>query len=132
MNLLFWNICGSGKGEKIPIIRKIIGRNKINFVGLVETKHRTSIKRRLKRLWGCDDVEFCESFASENYGGGIITFWDPSIFCVSHKHVSVRWIFLEGCVSMTNFECCVGVLYGPNDRANRCVFCGFKKPSSIH
>lgn len=84
MNFLFWNVCGLGKGEKNMSIQKLVGKYNIYFLGMVETKHRRPIKRRIKRLWGCDDFDWCESLASDTYGGGIVTIWDPAIFIVSH------------------------------------------------
>ena len=57
-------------------------------MGLVETKHRKTIKRRVKRLWGSDDYEWCESLATETYGGDIISVWDLGKFNISHKHIA--------------------------------------------
>ena len=50
MNCLFWNIRGIGKGEKTVSIKTLVHKNKIAFMGLVETKHRKPFKSRLKRL----------------------------------------------------------------------------------
>ena len=88
-------------------------------MGLVETKHKRSIRCRMKRMWGNDDFDTCEVFASETNGGGVIASWDTKTFDVSNKFSGSRWIFLEGCVSRHNFECCVGVIYGQNDRIER-------------
>ena len=72
MNFLFWNIRGIGKGEKAMSVRKIVGEKNISFMGLVETKHKRSIKSRIKRMWGNDDFDICEVLASESNGGGLI------------------------------------------------------------
>ena len=90
-------------------------------MGLVETKHRKTIKRKVNRLWGSDDYECCESFTTETCGGGMISIWDPGKFNVYHKHIAERWILLEGCIVSEDFECCVGVIYGPNNRVKRNV-----------
>ena len=45
--------------------------------------------------------------------------WDTKTFTVSNKHTENRWILLEGCIDNYNFECCVGVIYGHNDREGR-------------
>lgn len=119
MNLIFWNIRGLGKGEKVKTIRKLVGNYNISFLGLVETKHRVSIKNGVKRLWGYDNFDMCEVFASETFAGGIITIWDASSFNVAQKHKGGRWIILEGSIVSSNFNCCVGVLYGPIDRLER-------------
>lgn len=70
MNFLLWNIRGIGKGEKCTTIRNLVVENKINFLGLVETKHRNSIKSRLKGMRGSHNFAFCECFASDTHAGG--------------------------------------------------------------
>lgn len=62
-------------------------------------------------MWGNDEVEICEVFASETYGGGILTAWDPGIFEVDRKFVGDRWVLLVGRVLKLSFECCIGVVY---------------------
>lgn len=91
MNFLSWNVRGLGKGEKCLNIRKLVVEKKINFLGLIETKHRQPLRCRLKRMWGSDDFEYCESFASETYVGRIVTVWDQSIF---RAHISM--LVLDG------------------------------------
>ena len=80
MNYLFWNICGIGKGEKSMSIRKLAEQKKVNVMGLVETKHRKSLRNRMKRMWGNDEYDICEVFASETYGDGLIAVWDKKNF----------------------------------------------------
>ena len=80
-------------------------------MGLVETKHRNSIQYRLKRMWGNEEFDFCEVFASDMYGCGVIAVWDTNTF--------TALILLEGKIIEHNFECCVGVIYGHNDRIRR-------------
>ena len=119
MNFLLWNIRGIGKGERTKAIRKIVGEKKILFMGLVETKHKRSIRSRMKRMWGNDEFDICEVLASETNGGGLIATWDKATLNVSNRFSRDKWILLEGCLSTHNFECCVGVIYGHNDRRER-------------
>lgn len=100
-------------------IRKLVRNNNIGFLGLVETKHRISLKNRMRYLWGNDEFELYESFASETYAGGIVCAWDPGILNVSHKHVVVYWTILEGNLRKLNFDCCLGIIYVPSDRVER-------------
>lgn len=90
-------------------------KNKISFMGLVETEHRRSLRGRIKRMWGSDDYHFCEVLANANYSGGIITIWDYGFFIVSNKCFGERWVFLEGRINKFDFKCCVGVVYCPNE-----------------
>ena len=72
MNCLCWNIRGLRKGEKTISIRRLVEKNKVSFLGLVETKHKKTIKSRMKRMWGNDEYGICEVFANEMNGGGLI------------------------------------------------------------
>ena len=63
---------GIGKGEKTMSIRSIVKKRNIAFMGLVETKHRKPFKPRMKRLWGNDEYDVCEVFASDTGSGGIV------------------------------------------------------------
>ena len=119
MNYLFWNIRGIGKGEKTVSIRSLVKKHKVNFLGLVESKHKKPFQPRLKRLWGDDDYDFCEIFASDTNSGGIIVVWDKQSFKASMKHKGDRWVLIEGSIINYNFECCIGVIYGHNDRVGR-------------
>ena len=100
-------------------IRNIVGKRKISFLGLVETKHRRSIRIRMKRIWGNDEFDICEVFANDTNGGGVIASWDKNTFSVSNKHSRNRWILLKGFIKSHNLQCCVGVIYGQNDRVQR-------------
>ena len=103
MNFLLWNIRGIGKGERTKPIRNIVGKNNISFMGLVETKHKRSLSRRMKRMWGNDVFDFCEVLASETTAGGLIASWDTAALHVSNRFSGDRWILLEGCLSTQNF-----------------------------
>ena len=119
MNFLFWNIRGVGKGEKSLSIRSIVKNKKIAFMGLVETKHRKPFQPRIKRLWGNDDFDYCEVLSTITHSGGIIAIWDKQSFNALVTHTGSRWILIEGCLLNHNFECCIGVIYGHNDRLRR-------------
>ena len=121
MNFLCWNIRGIGKGEKTLSVKKIVGEKKISFMGLVETKHKRPARSRMKRMWGYDGFDICEVLASETNGGGLIATWDKSTFEVANRFTGDRWILLEGSLLSHMFECCVGVIYGQNDRVERCA-----------
>ena len=104
MNCLFWKIQGLGKGEKIMTIRNLVENNKVTFMGLVEIKHKRTIRSRMKRMCGSDDCDVCEVYASDSYGGGVVAVWDPRSFSVSNKYSGDRWILLEGCINIVNFD----------------------------
>ena len=88
-------------------------------MGLVESKHKNSLRNRMKRMWGNEDFDICEVHATDMNGGGVIAVWDMKTFNASIKDMGSRWILLEGCINEFSFECCVGVIYGQNDRIGR-------------
>ena len=49
----------------------------------------------------------------------MIATWDKSLFEVENSCTGDRWILLEGCIRSHRMECCVGVIYGQNDRRER-------------
>ena len=100
-------------------MRNIVKNKKVSFLGLVETKHRKSVRSRMKRIWGNDDFDVCEVFANDTNAGGVIAAWDVNNFSVSVQHSGNRWILLEGSIMSHDFQCCVGVVYGQNDRSQR-------------
>lgn len=119
MNLLSWNVRGLGRGEKCITIKELIRKNNISLLGLVETKHKNSFIRRIRRMWGRDDYDWCESLASNTNSGGLIAIWDNTCFSVAQKYMGDRWIILEGLIVKNNFSCCVGIIYGSNEIAGR-------------
>ena len=70
-------------------------------------------------MWGNDEYGFCEVFANDRNGGGLIAIWDTKTLNVAHYHSGNRWILLEGSITSHSFECCVRVIYGHNERAER-------------
>lgn len=117
--MLLWNARGLGRGEKCITIKNLISLHKISILGLVETKHRNSFRSRVRRMWGNDSFDWCESLASETNSGGLVAIWDPNVFSVSQIYIEDRWILLEGTMINNNFNCCVGIVYGPCDRIGR-------------
>ena len=87
MNCVFWNIRGLGKGEKSMSIRKLVEKKKVSFMGLVEIKHKRFIRIRVKRMWGNDEFDICEVYASDTSGGGVIILLhgtrEPSVFLIN-------------------------------------------------
>ena len=80
MNILSLNINGLGKGDyKIPFIRKIIDNNKIDFLGLQETKRRGITDFSLKNIWRSHDFEAVQKDAL-GQSGGLISMWNKSLF----------------------------------------------------
>ena len=77
------------------------------------------MRNRIKRIWGNDEFDVCEVYANETNVGGVIASWDTKTFNVTNKYSGTRWILLEGTINRHNFECCVGVIYGQNDRVGR-------------
>ena len=90
-------------------------------------------------MWGNDDYEVCEVYASDMCGGGVVAIWDPNTLTVTNKQYSDRWVLLEGRIKNANFDCCIGVVYGPNNRKERnsvfaelkCAIMNINKPTLL-
>ena len=68
-------------------IRRIVDEKNVSFMCLVETKHKHSIRNRMKRMWGNDEYDICEVYASDTSGGGVIILLhgtrEPSVFLIN-------------------------------------------------
>ena len=85
MNIMSHNINGFGRGDyKIPLIRKLVEDNKIDFVGLQETKRREISDWMIKNIWGSQDFDTVSKSAL-GQGGGLICIWNKHLF---HKKTS--------------------------------------------
>lgn len=79
MNLVTLNCNGIGRDSKREWIRRICYGNKINFIGIQESKCKDVNMSLIQSLWGRQDCDF--SFSnSQGKSGGIDGIWDQNIF----------------------------------------------------
>ena len=86
MNILSININGFGKGDyKVPLIRKLVDKHNIDFMGIQETKRKNISDMSLKQLWGSHDFDAtCSNTLGQ--GGRLVSIWNKNCF---HKQQAI-------------------------------------------
>ncbi|PWA41096.1 hypothetical protein CTI12_AA559940 [Artemisia annua] len=109
---------GLGTDDKVDWIRELCHKEKLDVVGIQETKLRNLDNRLINKLWGSDDVDFVKLDAVGR-SGGILTKWDTRVFnkvqvIYDHGFVAVmgKWVGVEKAVGLVN-------AYGPRNENER-------------
>lgn len=92
----------------------MIQENQIRFLGLVETKKEKRNDGLVGNIWG-SFVHIWIVVDAVNSGGGILCIWDTDFFQDNMVVKGDRWICVKGVMKDENFECAIGVVYGPHD-----------------
>lgn len=95
MNCACWDVYGLGSREKLSTINKLVRKSSFSFLGLVETKHKRTCDRKVRRIWNNDEFEWCEVLANDN-GRDCIVFEKTQIY------KGERWVIIEGTLGSQN------------------------------
>ena len=119
MNFLSINSNGFGRGDyKIPLIKQLIEKNKIDFMGLQETKRKTMTDMLLKALWGSHDFEaVCSN--SLGQGGGLLCIWNKHVFTKHQAIIRNDCIIVTGTWLETGEDICIINVYASQIPGNR-------------
>ncbi|XP_071698925.1 uncharacterized protein [Rutidosis leptorrhynchoides] len=79
MIVLSLNIRGCKKRRKQLWVKELCVKNKVQFVGIQESKMSRLELFRLNTMWGNPNFDYAVSLA-RGRSGGLISIWDPSIF----------------------------------------------------
>jgi len=118
MKVAVWNIRGIGAEAKKVTVKKLINAEKIDMMGLVETKHNTFSPWLISKLWGHHNIGWAH-IPAENSSGGILVSWHHDSFKEIRTLVSNRWICVFGEFVQEGFVCAICVLYAPNNQHER-------------
>ena len=104
MNILTINSNGLGKGDyKVPLIRRLVDKHKIDFIGIQETKRKNVSNLTLKGIWGSHDFEALVQDAN-GQGGGLISLWNKNLFQKTQSITRQDCIVIIGIWMETNEE----------------------------
>ncbi|PWA89944.1 cytochrome P450 [Artemisia annua] len=92
--------------------RRLIGENKVHFLGLQETMTRDIDRITLQAVWGNSNFEFV-SKNSEGKSGGIISIWDPSKFTLRQFVDGEGFLAVSGTWHSPDTPCNIIVVYAP-------------------
>lgn len=79
MNLLSYNLRGSGNSVKRNRVRHLIKKHCFDVYFLQETKIQVVFEADIFKLWGSREVEW-NSKGVEGRSGGFILMWKPGLF----------------------------------------------------
>lgn len=113
MIIVNYNIRGLGKREKRRDVRELIRKVRTDICCLQESKLEVVTKRTVKALLGKANCEW--DFAeSEGSSGGIITLWNPSVFCKISSWSTKEMLIINGYLVEDGKNCTVVNVYAPN------------------
>ena len=118
MRLASWNIRGFGDDKKKSMIKSLIKEEKLDLIGLVETKHNTLTEWDMFRCWGHQGSEFMHIIAV-NGSGGLILSWHKDIFMMQNSFARERWLCVEGKFFKAGSQCAICLVYAPSEHQNR-------------
>ena len=119
MTVAVWNVRGIGSRAKKSMVRSLIIQERIDIIGLVESKHSDITLQDMHSCWGNRDVDWLQVPAEEGGAGGLILAWlKESFTIVEHKSMQ-HWISVSGVLQKENYRCHICILYAPNDRHKR-------------
>ncbi|XP_076953170.1 uncharacterized protein LOC143627172 [Bidens hawaiensis] len=109
---------GVGEVGKADWIRGLKTCNGVHFVAIQETKRSCVSSFLVNRFWGRSVFEF-DSVDAIGRSGGVISIWDPSIFCrtgfVKHR----RFMVTSGLIRPLGCLINIFNVYAPNDPGER-------------
>ncbi|XP_016196133.1 uncharacterized protein LOC107637210 [Arachis ipaensis] len=112
---LSWGLGGVGKLSMVKELRK---KQKLNMLGLVESKMQAVTKFDVARIWGSDAVRW-EFVGSEGTSGGLLLMWDDLLFRMNNCYKGERWLCVEGILLKNEFCCAFCLVYGAHNRIEK-------------
>jgi len=117
MKIGSWNIRGFGADNKKCMIKDIIRAERLDFIGLMETKHTEVTQWDLHKCWGQIRSDYPHVTAKNSEG--LIATWRQDSFTLSNSFATSRWWCLTGTFQQIQIQCAVCILYAPNEHSER-------------
>nr|GFB97725.1 RNA-directed DNA polymerase, eukaryota [Tanacetum cinerariifolium] len=105
---------GLAQKAKKDWVKELYIKNKVNFVGLQETKIESIDLFSVKRCWGNLAFEYVHSDSIGN-SGGILCVGDPNSFRRCSSTISDFFVILRGVWLKTGSNLLIVVVYAPHD-----------------
>ena len=113
------NINGIGFDFKRNWIKEIIRKNRVNIVGIQETKSESLQDFDVFAIWGNKNVGW-ETSPSVGNSGGLITMWDPKHFEFNSANHHRNYSIIMGTLKSIKYPCGFINTYAPQeDRRKR-------------
>ncbi|KAL4387555.1 hypothetical protein GQ457_09G021080 [Hibiscus cannabinus] len=122
-SIITWNIRGLGRGEKVRAVRRVLTKQKPNFLFLPETKLLCFKSSVLHKLWYKPGFVHCFS-PSKGSAGGLLCMWDGDWFIAEDLFVKERFIAITGKLKSNGWQCGFLNVYGPSVDSKKREFFG--------
>jgi len=118
MKVASWNIRGFGSDTKKGMIKSIIRDEKLDMIGLIETKHEEVSHWDMAKCWGSQNIEW-RYVSARQHSGGLILSWKQDVFVQSDSFAMSRWLCVVGEIQKEKIQCAFCLVYAPNNQHER-------------
>jgi len=118
MKVATWNVRGFGNDQKKSMVKRLIRSEKIELIGLTETKAQEINAWDLRKCWGNCNADWEQISARQNSGGILVT-WKQQSFVKFNSFAMQRWMCIVGEITETKTKCVFCVVYAPNSQGER-------------
>nr|GEX03702.1 RNA-directed DNA polymerase, eukaryota [Tanacetum cinerariifolium] len=118
MNFLSLNVQGLAQKAKKDWVRELCIKNKVNFVGLQETKMESIDLLSVSSCWGNLMSDYVHS-DSVGKSGGIMCMWDPNSFCKSSFTRSDYFVIIRCLWPKSGIKLMIVVVYAPQEASEK-------------
>ncbi|KAL4280566.1 hypothetical protein GQ457_03G000290 [Hibiscus cannabinus] len=112
-----------GRGEKVRAVRRLIIKQKPNFLFLQETKLSSFKASIFRKLWNKPEIVHCFS-PSTGSAGGLLCMWDGDWFTAEVQIIKKRFIATIGKLKSSGWQCGFLNVYGPSLDSEKREFFG--------
>ncbi|GJV71284.1 RNA-directed DNA polymerase, eukaryota [Tanacetum coccineum] len=114
MNFMSLNVQGLAQKAKKDWVKELCVKNKVNFVGLQETKMGSIDLSSVRSCWGNSNFDYVHSDSVGN-SGGILCIWDPNSFRRSSFTRSDYFVIVRGVWLKSGIDLMIVVVYAPQE-----------------
>ncbi|GJR22883.1 RNA-directed DNA polymerase, eukaryota [Tanacetum coccineum] len=108
------NVQGLAQKAKKDWVKELCVKNKVNFVGLQETKMGSIDLSSVRSCWGNSNFDYVHSDSVGN-SGGILCIWDPNSFRRSSFTRSDYFVIVRGVWLKSGIDLMIVVVYAPQE-----------------
>ncbi|GKE83275.1 RNA-directed DNA polymerase, eukaryota [Tanacetum coccineum] len=105
---------GLAQKAKKDWVKELCVKNKVNFVGLQETKMGSIDLSSVRSCWGNSNFDYVHSDSVGN-SGGILCIWDPNSFRRSSFTRSDYFVIVRGVWLKSGIDLMIVVVYAPQE-----------------
>ncbi|GKC79679.1 RNA-directed DNA polymerase, eukaryota [Tanacetum coccineum] len=113
-----------GSKAKKDWTRELVGKYKVNFLSLQETKMEDISFMDAKFIWGNSRFEHITSKAIGN-SGGILCIWDPNIFLQDQHTISNNFVAISVTWIPSNSKLLIISIYAPQSHSDKRLLWGY-------